>query len=248
MKIAVITPYCGEPNDWLAECHESVKCQTHPATHILVADGQPKDLVSSFDAQHIILPITHRDYGDTPRALGSLSAARQGFDAVAYLDADNWYADNHIETLVGLLAETSADVCTSKRSLHRLDGTLLGLCHNSDGQTYSDTSCMMLTKAAFHLLPYWALMPEWRHPIGDRVMWHKVKAAGCQTTNTGLATVAYRTTFHGHYEAVGEVPPAELGEPVFKVEAALDRWEAEGNPSLKFELAVEPATGGTARV
>jgi len=86
MKIAVITPYCGEPNDWLAECHESVKRQTHPTTHILVADGQPIDLVSSFDAQHIILPITHRDYGDTPRALGSLSAARQW----AYSDDRRW--------------------------------------------------------------------------------------------------------------------------------------------------------------
>ena len=39
MQVAVVTPYCDEPIEWLTQCHESVKRQRHPATHILVGDG-----------------------------------------------------------------------------------------------------------------------------------------------------------------------------------------------------------------
>src|SRR3990172_6396080 len=97
MRVAVITPYYKAREDWLTRCHESVRAQTHPATHILVADGTPESYVDGWEAQHIVLMKNHGDFGDTPRAVGSVSAIGQGFDAIAYLDADNWYAPEHIE-------------------------------------------------------------------------------------------------------------------------------------------------------
>ena len=74
LKVAVVTPYFREPDAWLTQGIASVAAQTYPCTHILVADGFPRaDLVPN-TAQHIVLPQAHGDNGNTPRAIGSLSA------------------------------------------------------------------------------------------------------------------------------------------------------------------------------
>lgn len=44
MKIAVVTPYHGEPEEWLRQCHDSVRGQTMACQHIMVADGRPDPL------------------------------------------------------------------------------------------------------------------------------------------------------------------------------------------------------------
>jgi hypothetical protein len=38
--------------------------------------------------------------GNTPRAIGGILADAYGFDAVTYLDADNWYDPAHVEDFV----------------------------------------------------------------------------------------------------------------------------------------------------
>jgi glycosyltransferase involved in cell wall biosynthesis len=207
VKVAVITPYYRANRDWLAQCHESVRAQTHPSTHILVADGTPESYVDGWEAQHIVLMKNHGDFGDTPRAVGTVSAIGQGFDAIAYLDADNWYAPEHIESLVKLHDKTGAAVCTASRNFHRLDGTLMGLCPFSDGETFVDTSCLFLTRKAFRVAWRWALIPPDLHALDDRVMWHFVLSAKLARAHTGRPTMAYRTAFAGDYRAFGEEPP-----------------------------------------
>ena len=100
-QVAVVTPYYKENDDILRQCHLSVLRQSYPCTHILVADGHPKPL---FDEQpktmHITLPQANGDMGNRPRAIGGILAESYGFDAVAYLDADNWYDLAHIERLI----------------------------------------------------------------------------------------------------------------------------------------------------
>ena len=147
MKVAVITPYFNTSLEWLQKCHLSVKAQTHPCTHFIVSDGQPYNAVDSWDAQHIKLPVNISDYGDTPRGVGSVAAIGQGFDAIAYLDADNWYDPEHINILMSLHKKTGAAVVTSARNLHRLDGTLLGKCFEVDGKLFVDTNCLNLLSA-----------------------------------------------------------------------------------------------------
>ncbi len=241
MKVAVVTPYHDVPFEWLAQCNASVKAQTHPATHILVADGKPIDQARKLDAQHIRLPVKHGDYGDTPRCIGSFSAAAQGFDAIAYLDADNWFLEDHIASLVKAHRKTGAAVCTSMRQLHDLDGTLIGYCLNSDGRDFCDTNCLFLTRGAYDVLPTWTLMdPKW-HAIGDRVMWSAIKQRNVATENTGLFTSAYRTSFVRHYEALGVPIPAGLREGKWAIEEALQLWEDEGNPPMRFDLRLEKA-------
>ena len=207
-RVAVITPYFKTRPEWLAQCHESVRSQTHPCVHIMVADGAPEPAVAQWDAQHIVLSKNHNDFGDTPRAVGSMSAIGQGFDAIAYLDPDNWYGQDHIESLVALHVQTKAAVCTSSRNLNRLDGSRLGVCLESDGENFVDTNCLSLMGPARQMGAAWAQIPAGLHPIADRIMWHWIRKGGFPRAHTGRATVFYRTAYMGHYARFSEPPPA----------------------------------------
>ncbi len=159
MKVAVITPYYRESLAWLRQCHESVLAQTHPCRHFMVADGFANEAVAGWDLSHTVLPRAHADYGNTPRAVGALQAHTEGYDAVAFLDADNWFYPEHIAAMVRLHQETGAVVCTATRTLHRLDGSLMFVDRESDGDKHADTNCMFFTRALFKLLPLWVMMP-----------------------------------------------------------------------------------------
>jgi predicted O-linked N-acetylglucosamine transferase (SPINDLY family) len=207
LKVAVITPYYKETEEVLRQCHESVLAQSYPCVHFLVADGHPADFVADWQAVHIRLPASHHDDGNTPRAIGSFSAINQGFDAIAYLDADNWLRPDHIASLVACHGETGAAVCTSRRTFHRLDGSRMPVKEIGDGITFVDTNCLFLTKEAFRLIPVWAFMPHALSPINDRVIWKAVIKGGLSHADTGMTTVAYRTQWAAHYLAVNETPP-----------------------------------------
>ncbi len=229
MKIAVITPYFNTPLEWLYECHLSIRAQTYPCTHFIVADGQPYDVIDSWGVQHIKLPVNSADYGDTPRAIGSVAAIGQGFDAIAYLDADNWYEPEHIFTLAELHKATGAAVVTSARNLHRLNGTLLGKCLEVDGERFVDTNCLLLTRAAFKIIPVWWMMAHKYHPIDDRVVWANIKNRNLSRAHSAKATVAYRTAFANHYRQFGEDPPAgtKSGAEIFKLLKEINRQQLQ---------------------
>ena len=220
MKVAVITPYFNAHEEWLLKCHESVISQTHPCTHFMIADGRPQDIVDSWNVQHIKLPVNHADYGDAPRGVGSVMAIAQRFDAIAYLDADNWYYPDHIASLIKLHRQTGAGVVSSTRNLYRLDGTLLGKCFEVDGERFVDNNCYFITRPAFHIVSVWWMMEllytgpngkgPWKqiHSIDDRVFWAEVIRLKLSRAHSGRATVAYRTAFMNHYRHFGEEPPA----------------------------------------
>src|SRR5439155_1872447 len=94
-----------------------------------------------------------------------------GFDAVAFLDADNWIAPHHVEALLRLHVRTGAWVCSSARNLVRPDGSLLMRCPEVDGETFVDTNCLLFTRDAFDLAAMWGLMPREMAPICDRFIW-----------------------------------------------------------------------------
>jgi UDP-glucuronate decarboxylase len=172
MRVAVVTPYFRERDDVLRQCLDSVAAQTYPVAHILVADGFPSDWASRAVSHHIVLPGTgHADNGNLGRAIGSAIAVTEGFDAIALLDADNWYRPDHISSLLSLHQQTGAALCTASRSLHRMDGSLLA-AHDreSDGARFADTSCLLYLREAFALLTLWGQMPRQFGPICDRII------------------------------------------------------------------------------
>src|ERR1700688_808152 len=105
LKVAVVTPYHKETEAVLMRCRDSVSRQTYPCTHIMVADGHAMPVFDRMPGVlHITLPVENADCGNTPRAIGGLLAEAYGFDAVAWLDADNWYDIDHIEKLLSIAA------------------------------------------------------------------------------------------------------------------------------------------------
>lgn len=209
MRVAVVTPRFREPREWFQQCLDSVRDQTYPCTHIVVNDGAERGPDNSDRVQVIDLPVSLGFIGDPARAIGSVSAVAQGFDAIAWLDADNWYSPNHIESLVKLHQDTGAAVLTSHRYLHRLDGGRLGPCPETDGTSFADTSTMLITREAFGVIPTWFLMEPKYHPIGDRMIWSYITDEGISHAHSGLMTLHYRTAWRFHYEHFGLEPPIQ---------------------------------------
>ena len=127
MRVAVVTPYYKEPEAWLARCLTSVREQTYPATHFVVADGHPQAWVDEAGVRHLKLDQSHADYGNTPRTLGAMLAVGEGYDAIAFLDGDNWYAPDHIERCVQVAREQEVDFVTSRRHWARADGSIINV-------------------------------------------------------------------------------------------------------------------------
>jgi hypothetical protein len=201
--------------------------QTYPCTHFLVSDGPARATVQDWAAEHIVLGRPHADNGNTPRAIGSISAMNQDFDAIAYLDADNWYYPHHIESMMTLHRQTGACVCTATRTIHRLDGSLMYLdSFGSDGRNHVDTSCLCLLRPAFDVLPLWAMMPRQLGPACDRVIWGAIRARRYASAHHPEPTVAFRTQYAIHYKNLGEPPPPGAKSDAESTHAAWRWWKS----------------------
>jgi hypothetical protein len=230
LRIAVITPCHNTPRAWLDQCRQSVLAQTIPCTHFLVNDGgEPPEAENGDRLQIVHLPRPHHDVGNAARAIGSVTAICQGFDALAYLDADNWYLPNHLESLAVLARATGAAVCSSTRNLYHPDGTFLGRCPEVDGEKFVDTNCLFLTSPAFRAVAAWYLVPKGKELAGDRVVWQTIKNTQVPRAHTGLPTVAYRTNYRVHFDYFGVAAPA--GAKVLEWDPALRRLVARPAPS-----------------
>jgi glycosyltransferase involved in cell wall biosynthesis len=209
VKIAVITPCYRVPPAWLSQCLESVAAQSVPCTHFVVFDGDDPFTSSSDDRLQVIrLAGPHRDSGNAARAIGSVSAICQGFDALTYLDADNWLEPHHIEGLLELHERTGAMVCSTGRNLYEADGSFLGWCPEVDGEQFADINCLFLTWRTFELVPLWFWMPRRLVHIRAQVMWNKIKQRGFTRSHRSQATVNCRTMHRHHYEYFGKPAPA----------------------------------------
>lgn len=153
-RIAVITAYSGESTEWLEQCQLSVKRQAVDTTHYLIADGVGLPNDYDWSGPVVQLPFQHRDYGDTPRAIGSMLAAGNDFQALCYLDADNWFLPGHLESLIDLQRKEKSDICVSSRWLIDESDRLLGQCYEVDADTFVDTNCYLLMKSSLVIPPF----------------------------------------------------------------------------------------------
>lgn len=218
MKIAVVTPYYKETLPTLRRCNRSVLDQTVACTHVVVADGHPKSIFKDvIRVEHVILPKRNEDNGNTPRGIGGLLAESWGFDAVAYLDADNWFAPDHIQKMLQAHIETSCPVVACKRTFHALDGTVMNITEAEEEQNlHVDTSCWLITKPAFSLLRAW-FMPKLLGPVCDRVFFQKVVFDRFKVCFAPWRSVAFTTAYTEHYrDARMQVPPGCKSNPDFE--------------------------------
>jgi hypothetical protein len=210
LKVAIVTPYYNEDKDILDYCHSSVMDQSYSCTHILVADGNPRPWFNERPrTMHVILPQANGDCGNTPRAIGGILADSYGFDAVAYLDADNWYDSTHIQGLIEAHeANSQISLISCKRLFYDLQGRQLHITEpDEDANRHVDTSCWIVFRPAFALLRAW-LMPKVLAPMNDRIFLQKAVHDRFQRFATDNRTVNYRTLYAGHYRDAGAPVPS----------------------------------------
>jgi glycosyltransferase involved in cell wall biosynthesis len=233
-RVAVVTPYYREPLAILRQCHESVLAQNADFDHFLVADGHALDEIDDWDVKHVRLPSAHGDGGNTPRSVGSLLADAEGYDFIAYLDADNWFHPSHLDSLLGTFEATGASVCCAKRTFHRGDGSQLKIAEPAEeAGTHVDTSCLFLHRAAFGACSAWHRMPRPLKGMCDRIFYSALQHARHSIAHTGQRTVAYRSQYAVHYTTAGEAPPANCKD-------------TEGRESMQYLFSFEGARDSVA--
>lgn len=200
MRVAVVTPYHQETLPVLERACRSVAGQRLACTHVRVADGFPRPELADWPGVDLALPRAHGDNGNTPRHYGAMWAAANGFDAVAFLDADNWYDPEHIAGLVALHRQHDAPVVSARRRIWSVDGRLLlPEGEPPDGAGHNDTSTLLLTRAAFPLLDLWQEMPQAFSPICDTVFFYAALYRGYGHVWTSAVTVNFQSHYKNHY-------------------------------------------------
>jgi GT2 family glycosyltransferase len=123
--VTVITPTIGSPKLW--DAIESVKAQTYACKHLIVLDGP--------DVKSDRLPWPHDGYEHcqivkTPENTGKTGGNFYGHriyaayphllnsDYILFLDEDNWYEPNHVETLVKTIEAKNLDFAYSLRQIY----------------------------------------------------------------------------------------------------------------------------------
>ncbi|BAL95037.1 glycosyltransferase family 2 protein [Rubrivivax gelatinosus] len=223
MHVAVVTPYYKESRAWVQRCLDSVRAQTRACEHIVVADGHPQDWIDTAGVRHIRLDRAHGDYGNTPRSIGAQLALSEGYDAVAFLDADNWYEPDHLEACITAAEASGADYVAARRNWVREDGSRMPYESDEDRRgTHVDTNCFFLTFGAFHTLARWLMMPKPMAMLGDRFFLASLREDGLCGAKTSRPTVNYLCTWAHVFREIGEEPPASAkdGLPTAK----LRRW------------------------
>lgn len=103
MKVAVITPTIG--TDFLFECTRSIREQTYKnLTHYLFIDGQEYNQKVKYHTEGSGVKYVELEENVGKGWYGHRVYAACSFlvnaDVIVYLDEDNWFEPNHIESLV----------------------------------------------------------------------------------------------------------------------------------------------------
>jgi hypothetical protein len=110
--ICVITPYVNEPASWIWHCVDSVRAQSTPAVHILVADGVDRPEIAAIDGIVHLRSATNLGPAGA-RGLGCRHALTEGATALAFLDADDIWHREHLTMVSSATEATRCDVAVS---------------------------------------------------------------------------------------------------------------------------------------
>jgi glycosyltransferase involved in cell wall biosynthesis len=205
--VTVITPTIGSPK--VRDAVKSVQEQTYKhIRHLLVVDGEQYDekFVENFEYEELekLMP-----YSITPENTGGVGDGFYGHriyaayphlvntDYVMFLDEDNWYEPNHVESLIETIESQNLLFAYSLRKIYDSQGKYLinddceslGLwpIRTSKDEHLVDTSAYCFKRdfliRCCHL---------WHHGWGgDRNFYNAIRQHAKHSTN-GLYTLCYR--------------------------------------------------------
>jgi glycosyltransferase involved in cell wall biosynthesis len=202
--VTVVTSSIGRPE--LRQCIESVRAQTYPVNHHVYVNGpgfhaSARRILSDYhDVTAFYLPEDTGDIGAGPSMSGVFSAAPflTNSEWILYLDDDNWFEPNHVESLVNLATAHNLSWAYSLRRLVSADGT--PICDDDwcslgqwpvyrTGDYVVDNSCYLVRRdLAMRCALAWQAIPM----IQDRCYLMALKESGKRYGCTGLSTVNYR--------------------------------------------------------
>jgi len=219
--VAVVTATTG--HEKLVNCLRSVQRQTYAQIeHFVVVDGpewQERVQEAITQVQPFVRPVHvvqlpqatgrnnwsgHRIYGALPYLVNS--------EYVAYLDDDNWFDPDHVESLMSAIRQTQSRWAFSLRKICDIGGKLVTLdnCeslgnlhhvfHNKD-LFHIDTNCYLLHRElAVECSPIWYRKGRWPQgkPGPDTLVCHALLKRHPQTCTSRNHTVNY--TVGGHPE------------------------------------------------
>ncbi len=205
MTVSVITSSIGRKE--LRQCIESVAAQTYPCRHYVYVNGPKwhKAAVSALPYNHranvIFLPEETGDHGHGPNCNGVFSAGPHltQADWIFYLNDDDFFDVNHVESIMTLVKKHDLKWAYSLRKFVNVDGSLI--CEDNWnslghfpclGQLESalvDNSCFAVHRSlAMRLAMAWHALPV----ISDRCFLQALKDTGAKYGSTGLYTTNYR--------------------------------------------------------
>lgn len=218
MLVTVVTPVTGNP--LMRKAIESVQNQTYPdVEHLVVIDGQEREESAKLILQDMELSRHRVIVHCLPRPTGKdgyvghriygMSAFLVESDYVCFLDEDNWYDPDHVESLIKLVTERSLDWAFSLRKIVDRDGYFLcledcqslGQWQGINNETMVDASCFFLRKdVAIKTSFIWYGKIYQEIKIGNKVYGNNPDKALCnfllekypRTATTGLYSVNYR--------------------------------------------------------
>lgn len=236
LKIAVISPYYNESDEMLKRCINSVSSQSVNCDHFLISDGLPKQWLDDENVRHIRLGKSHSDYGNTPRGLGAQLAISEDYDAICFLDADNWYDKDHIETCINSIISKyndwiDCDFVVAKRRFCRIDLSVMNI---NEEKNHIDTNCYFFLRGSYYLLPTWNLIAKDLSIVGDRIFYRKIIAENLNYVGNSKQTVNYLDLWASHYALIGENPPIGAKRNV-STSKSISNFELK-NEKLKLTL------------
>jgi len=174
MKVSVITATTG--NARLADCIESVRNQTYKnIEHVVVVDGRSRwesvseildalEFPNGSNEHVIVLPHpTGLNRFNGHRIYGGFSFLASG-DYIAWLDDDNEFTPNHIESLVRITEEKNLDWAYSLRQIVDSEGKFicnddcenLGKYKSVINDHFVDVNCFFVRRElAVNIAPVW---------------------------------------------------------------------------------------------
>ena len=207
--VTIITPTTGAP--CVRQALDSVKNQTYKnIQHLVVVDGvsTAKIILDDYpDTDKIILPYaTGKDQYNGHRIYGAMTYIAKG-DFLCFLDEDNWYEPNHIESLVKILEKGNKWAYALRKIVNQQgeyicndDCESLGKWDSVINDKFVDVNCFMIPRvAALGFSPYWyrrARHPQ-EQPEVDRILSPFMMQNFKEFDTNGDYTVNYRVASRG---------------------------------------------------
>lgn len=192
-SVAVVTATTGR--ETLKQTIESVANQTVSCKHYIFVDGEQDNFIYQYDKNNkwCYLPVRTGGNGMMNGGIVAASAFLVQEDLICWLDDDNWFEPNHIETM--LEAKGNKPYAYSLRKLVEDSGDFFDYDDFESLGQYSnfiDLNCYLMDRAlATQIAPLW-YKTTGDLMVGDRFVYEALRQNNIPFGETGKYTVNYR--------------------------------------------------------